>query len=67
MVYKAILVVGMQHRLRQSHFFSQGFISLLLLNSFVLNSFLNLSWWKTYLDFIAKGCQGLYLWDIFGI
>ena len=33
----------------------------------VLNSFLNLNWWTMYLDFIAKGCQGLCLWDIFGI
>ena len=33
----------------------------------VLNSFLNLNSWTTNLDFIAKGCQGLCLWDIFGI
>ena len=33
----------------------------------VLISFLNLNWWTTYLDFIRKGCQGLCLWDIFGI
>ena len=23
-------------------------------------------WWTAYSDFIAKGCQGMCLWDIFG-
>ena len=33
----------------------------------VLKTFLNLNWWITYLDLIAKGCQGVCLWDILGI
>ena len=24
----------------------------------------SLNWWTTYLDFIAKGCQGVYLQEI---
>ena len=32
-----------------------------------LNSSLNLNWSSGYLDLIAKGCQGVCLWDILGI
>ena len=33
----------------------------------VLNTSLNPMWWTAYLDFIAKGCQGVCPWDIFRI
>ena len=36
-------------------------------NVSVLNSSLNLNWFTTYLEFIAKGCQGVCLRKCFGI